>query len=177
MPPQWVNPDPPSWKALIGNCRRVDQNPIEKVINEGIVASDEECGAFCKSNPKECTAHQFTESTKICKTFTGKFELEGNGDIGSRCTIKEKDIVQTFNQLTGKCQRIDSKDIENDKQQSHIDIADVSACKQLCAKTCSPRECPCKAYQYNSDDKVCKTFTETERLIGDTTNGYNCFIE
>jgi hypothetical protein len=78
------------------------------VINEGVVSSSTICGDICRSNPKECTAHQFTDSTKICKTFTGKYDIEGNGIIGSECTIKEKDLVQTFTELTGQCQRIDS---------------------------------------------------------------------
>jgi len=78
------------------------------VINEGVVPSSTVCGDICRANPKECTAHQFTDSTKICKTFTGKYDIEGNGIIGSECTIKEKDLVQTFTELTGQCQRIDS---------------------------------------------------------------------
>lgn len=57
MPEVWVNPDPPSFKALVGKCQRTDLTAIEHVINEGVVASSEDCQTICTNNPKECTAH------------------------------------------------------------------------------------------------------------------------
>ena len=52
MPAPWVNPDPPSFKKLVGRCQRVDLKAIAHVINEGVVASDADCQTLCTNNPK-----------------------------------------------------------------------------------------------------------------------------
>jgi hypothetical protein len=43
VPAKWVNPDPPSFKSLVGKCQRVDLNEIVEKINEGVVESKEVC--------------------------------------------------------------------------------------------------------------------------------------
>jgi len=85
--------------------------------------------------------------------------------------------VQTFTQFTGKCQRIDNQDIAEELYTIHNDIALLSDCQQLCADTCTPSACACKAFEFKVDDSICITFTETERIIGDTAPGYKCMIE
>lgn len=94
MPPVWVNPDPPSYAPLIGKCARADGESVTHVMTElGTFATNADCQARCENNPKKCTAFQFTESTQICKTFTGAVDYVGNEVAGSQCTIKEKDLV------------------------------------------------------------------------------------
>jgi len=177
MPEPWINPDPITFKSLVGKCQRVDLTAIEHVINEGVVNDAADCELKCKLNPKECTGYQFTEATTVCKTFTGKYEIEGNGVEGSACAIKEKDIVPTFTEFTGQCKRVDTKDIAEELTVKTEDIEDVDSCKKICSETCTPKGCECKAFQYKADDKICIIFKETERIIGDTLPAYKCFIE
>ena len=102
--------------------------------------------------------------------------MDGNGTQGTECTFREKDIVQSFTKYSGKCARIDSELITADKQTVQT-VEDIWECKSLCTDSCTPSECPCKAYQFNPTDLTCNTFTETERMIGDTTPKYDCYIE
>jgi hypothetical protein len=52
-----VNPDPPSFKSLVGKCQRLDLKAIDEQINEGVVASKSECEALCTGNPMKCRAY------------------------------------------------------------------------------------------------------------------------
>ena len=41
--PKWTNPDPPTWKTVVGNCQRIDFAATQRVINEGVVANKAAC--------------------------------------------------------------------------------------------------------------------------------------